>query len=298
MDFKQIEAFVSVAKFKSFSRAAESVYLSQPTISSHINTLENELGVILFDRSGKEVQLTPAGILFLDYAVNMLNTRNEAIHSIAEFYNKIEGELHIACSTTPMRLVLPDALKDFSKKYPGVMFKITEMGSDQVLDSIRHFDSEMGIVGKLVPDARLVYSECADDNLVLITPINERFNRIEEDYIELKDLLHERFILREPDSATRQIFETALISKGYNISRLNILSQVSSMDTVLQLVKNGLGVSVISEGAAAEYMNFNLIRRFYIKDLSLYRKIYMVRYNKRTLSPAAKMFESFVLSKH
>jgi DNA-binding transcriptional LysR family regulator len=79
MDFKQIEAFVNVAKYKSFSKAAEAIYLSQPTISSHIASLENELGVILFDRNGKEVRLTRAGSIFIEYAVNLINIRNTAI---------------------------------------------------------------------------------------------------------------------------------------------------------------------------------------------------------------------------
>lgn len=85
MDFKQIEAFINVAKFKSFSKAAEAIFLSQPTISAHISNLEKELNTTLFDRSSKEVNLTPAGKIFFDYALNLLNIRNNAIYSINEF---------------------------------------------------------------------------------------------------------------------------------------------------------------------------------------------------------------------
>jgi DNA-binding transcriptional LysR family regulator len=144
----------------------------------------------------------------------------------------------------------------------------------------------------MVDDGRLIYSELMDDTMVLITPVNDRFKKIEGDTIEFKDILDERFILREGSSATRQVFESAISPGGYKLSRLNIFCQASGMDAVLQLVRDGLGVSIVSEGAAREYIDFGMVKKFYIKDLYLNRKIYMVKYNRRTLSPAAKMFEN------
>jgi len=296
VDFKQIEAFISVAKFKSFSKAAEAIYLSQPTVSTHINSLENELSVLLFDRSGKDIQLTPAGLLFYDYAINMFNTRNGAIQSIAEFYNKIEGELHIAASTTPCRSILPGIISSFSEKYQKVIFKISEQSSGQVISSIINFDAEIGIVGKKVYNSRLLYTELVNDDLVLITPKGGRFDEFTEDSLNFNEVLNENIILRDLNSATRQIFEAALISANYNINKLKIFCQVSSMDTAIQFVRYGLGVTVISEDAVKDYLDYNLIKRFYLKDLQLKRKIYMVKYEKRTLSPAAKMFEKHALS--
>lgn len=296
MDFKQIEAFINVARFKSFSKAGEAIYLSQPTISTHINTLENELAVSLFDRSGKDVQLTPAGLLFYDYAINMLNTRDEAVYSIAEFYNRIEGEVYIASSTTPCRFLLPVVIKGFSKIYPNVNFKISEKSSGDVIHNVLHYNAEIGIVGKRVLKERLVYTEFAEDNLVLITPFEGRFSQIKDTILDFNDIKSESFILRESSSATRQIFETALTSAGYSIDKLKIFSEVNSIDAVLQFVRYGLGITVISENAAKEYIESNLVKRFYIRDLPLNRKIYMVKHEKRTLSPAAKALESYVLS--
>lgn len=298
MDFKQLEAFMNVARYKSFSKAAEAIYLSQPTISMHINSLESELDVALFDRSGKDIQLTPAGLLLYDYAVNMINMRNQAAQSIAELYDRIEGELNIASSTTPCKCILPQLVKDFSTKFPRVSFKINEVSSGEAISSVLRFDSEIGIVGKKIMSEKLDYNEFSNDNLVLLTPLNSKFQSIKDDYIKFKDIQNERFILREISSATRQIFDSSLSSAGYDPGRINIFSEVSSMEAALQFVKYGLGVTVISESAAKEYIDFNLVKRFYLKDLKLSRKIYLVKYSKRTLSPVAKMFEKFVLAKY
>lgn len=298
MDFKQIEAFVNVAKYKSFSKAAEAIYLSQPTISTHINSLESELKAVLFDRSGKEVQLTPAGKIFYMHAADMINTRNRAIQSIAEFYDRIEGELKISCSTTPCKCILPDIVREFLKKYPSVRFKISEAGSGDVISSLLRYDAELGIVGKMMPDERLEYHDFADDNLVAITPVNGKFSDIKESSLYFKELQQEHFILRQENSATRQIFESALSSSGYDKVKLNVISEVNSMDAALQFVKSGLGVTVMSENAAREYIDSKLVRVFHIKDLPLVRKIYLVRCSKRTLSPAAKMFEKFIFESY
>lgn len=296
MDFKQIEAFINVARFKSFSKAAEAIYLSQPTISTHINTLEKELDISLFDRSGKDINLTPAGLLFYDYAINMLNTRDEAIYSIAEFYNRIEGEICIASSTTPCRFLLPLIIKGFSKIYPNVNFKILEKSSGDVIHNVLNYNAEIGIVGKKTLKEKLTFADFAEDNLVLITPVKGRFSHIDDTTLYLDDIKSESFILRDSSSATRQIFENALALKGYSLDKLKIFSEVNSIDAALQFVRYGLGITVISENAAREYIEANLVRRFYIGDLSLNRKIYMVKHDKRTLSPAGKALESYVLS--
>lgn len=296
MEFKQIEAFVNVAKYKSFSKAAEAIYLSQPTISAHIGSLEKEMGTVLFDRLGREIRLTPAGQIFYEYAVNILNTRDHAMVSIEEYNSEVKGELSIAASTTPCKCILPNLIREFLLVYPNVSFKIMGTGTGEVISHILNFDAEIGIVGRNIPDDRLSYFELADDNLVAVTPRNKKFDNIKDECIDFIDIQHENLILREKDSATRQIFESSLISSGMNINKLNILSEVSSMDTALQFVKYGLGITIMSEDAARDYIECGYVKRFYIKGLPLKRKIYLVKYEKKTLSPAAAAFERFIRS--
>lgn len=285
MDFKQIEAFVNVAKYKSFSKAADAIYLSQPTISAHIASLEQELSLTLFDRNGKDIRLTHGGSLFLEYAINLINIRNTAITNLADYNNKIAGKLTIASSTAPCRFILPKLVTEFKNSHDDVTYDIKEESTKNVVDMIIGGESEIGIVGEVLKDSRLKYSKISDDNLVLVSN-----NSSLPEELELEDIFNEVFILREKGSATRSTFEDALESHGYSPNKLKIFAEVSSLEAVLQFVKNGIGLSVVSELACEDYIKSGLIRKHTVKGLNISRDIFAVIHTKRTLSPASKAF--------
>lgn len=286
MDFKQIEAFINVAKYKSFSKAANSSFLSQPAISSHIASLEKDLKVQLFDRTSKEVALTPAGESFLKYAIEILNTRDRAIKSLSSFNDNVEGVLYLAASTTPCNTIVPQLITEFSRIYPNVSFNVTELNSGQIIENIIRFDTEIGIVGKRTNDEKVEYFKLTEDELVVISPPS--FDFPEE--ITLKTLLKSNFIMREKNSATRKTFEDILRSNDIDIEKLNISYEVNSLDTLIQFVKSGLGVSVVSSKVCDDYASCGLIRKSYIKNIPMQRNIYLAISSKRTLTPTAKAF--------
>lgn len=285
MDFKQIDAFVNVAKYNSFSKAADAIYLSQPTISAHIASLEQELGTVLFDRRSKDVKLTHSGALFLEYAINLVNMRNTAILNISEIGKKISGKLTIASSTTPCRFILPLLVKSFSELYKEVTFDIKEDSTKKVIDMIISGNSDIGIVGEIIPDNKLSYQKISDDFLTVISNNNSLPDRL-----TFEDLLKQDFIVRESGSATRHIFENSLKANGYNFDRVKVLAVVSSLETVLQFVKNGAGISIVSELACKDYINAGLIRKHTVIGLEINRGIYTVTHTKRTLTPTTKAF--------
>jgi DNA-binding transcriptional LysR family regulator len=291
MDFKQIEAFINVAKYKSFSKAAEAIYLSQPTISAHIASLEQELNISLFDRHGKEVRLTKAGSLFLEHAINLVNIRNTAVTSISDFGNKVAGNLNIASSTTPCHFILPSLVKSFYDIYPEVDFSIKEESTGNVIEQILSGEADIGIVGETINDPRLSYDRISDDRLVVISSSPELPQKL-----NINTLLQQSFISREKGSATRNVFENAIKSKGYSIDKLNIFAEVSSLEAVLQFVKCGLGVSVVSELACMDYFTSGLIRKHEIEDIEITREIYMVTHIKRSLPPTARALYKHVKS--
>lgn len=287
MDFKQIEAFVNVAKYRSFSKAAEAIFLSQPTISAHISNLEKELNTVLFDRSSKEVSLTPSGRIFLDYAVNLLNIRNNAVFSICEFEKKITGRLTIASSTTPCRYLVPSFIKKFHRAYSSVEFDVKEDSTKNVIEYVLKGECEIGIVGEIIADERLTYAKIADDNLIIIG------NNTLKDSISIEELLKQRFVLREKGSATRNYFENYLVGLGL-LERLKVSAEVSSLEAVLQFVKNGIGLSIVSEYACDDYIKAGLVKKVDVKGFEIKRNIYIIIHNKRTLSPVARAFYEFV----
>lgn len=291
MDFKQIEAFINVAKHKSFSKAAEAIYLSQPTISAHIASLEQELNTTLFDRNGKDIRLTHAGSLFLEYAINLLNIRNTAITSLASFDSTIAGKLTIASSSAPCRFLVPSYVKSFYDTYQDVNFDIKEESTKNVVDLIISGDAEIGIVGEIIEDNRLNYTKIMDDSLILISS-----NKSLPEKVTIEMLLSQNFILREKGSATRSAFESAFEQGERFLNKLKVFAEVSSLEGVLQFVKNGAGVSIVSELACRDYIDTGLIKGHSVEGLNISRGIYAVIHNKRTLSPAAKTFYKYICS--
>ncbi|MBP1743290.1 MAG: LysR family transcriptional regulator [Firmicutes bacterium] len=294
MDFKQIEAFINVAKFKSFSKAATSSFLSQPAISSHISSLEKDLKIQLFDRTSKEVSLTPAGESFLNYAIDILNTRDKAVRTLSTFNDNIEGNLYLSASTTPCNTLVPGLLQHFHTAYPNVHFNVSEMSSGQIIDNIIKFDSELGIVGNMVNDEKIDCFRLMEDELVVISPVSFKLPEV----LSLKDLLKHDFIMREKNSATRKTFEDMLHRKDVDLSNLKVPYEVNSLDTMLQFVKAGLGVSVVSSKVCRDYVSCGLMRESRIKNLPMTRNIYLVTSSKRTLTPTAKAFFNMCRDKY
>lgn len=283
MEFNQIEAFINVAKFKSFSKAADSIFLSQPAISAHISSLEKELNVQVFTRTSREVFLTPAGESFLKYAIDILNTRDKAICNLVKFNERVSGKLRLSASTTPCNTILPSLIKDFHKLYPDVSFDVVEKSSDKTIENIIKFNSEIGLVGKFVNDEKIKTYSIIEDDLVVISPLDFNF----PDVIDINFLLKYKFVLREQGSATRKTFEDILKKQGIDISKIDVHFEVNNLDTLYQFVKSGLGISIVSKDIFKDYISAGFIRESYIKNVSLKRYIYLVVSSKRTLTPAA-----------
>lgn len=286
MDFKQIEAFVSVARLKSFSKAATAIFLSQPTISSHISALEKELNVQLFDRNSKEVNLTPAGKCFMDYAVDILNTRNMAISTLSDFNKHIHGTLSLEASTTPCNTIVPELIKSFSSLYPEIKFNIMEKGSGEIIKDIINLDCEIGLVGNSTESDKIKSYSVMEDSLVIVSSPELKLPK----KIALDDLKKYKFITREKNSATRKTLENALKGINNGLLELNVCCEVNNLETAIQLVKSGIGISIVSRSVINNYINLGLLNYSIIDGLDLKRNIYLVTNSKRTLTPAARAF--------
>ncbi len=296
MDFKQIEAFVNVIKYKSFSKAAEATFLTQPTISTHISSLEKELGVTLIDRMGKESRPTKQGRAFYNYAINLLHTRERAIDAMENSLKDISGEINIKTSSIPGEHIVPQLIAEFHKLYPKVSFYVEQSDSEKVWNDILDNMGDIGFTGNYRGN-ELKCELLLKDSLVLITPKNEKFMRLREEgnVIGLKSFYQEEFVWREEGSATRKSFEDYCQKVDPNW-KSKTSAIVNHLGTVKKCVSSGLGVSVISriaaeESEAQDYLVFEL------EEIDLKREFYFV-YNKNiTLTPAALKFKEFVLDK-
>lgn len=293
MDFKQLESFVTIAKLKSFSKAAEKLYLTQPTISNHIHLLEKELGTILFNRTNKNITLTRAGDILYEYAISILNKKEHAYFSLNEFKGKIEGILEISSSSIPELYYLTDVICEFSKKYPDVKYSLMKYDTRQVTDKILNGDIDFGIVGAKNDAFQLEYLDIMDDEIALVLPGTGPLSTLES--VTAEDCLKLPLVLREDGSGTRSAVMNFLSEKGIDLESLNIVAEVESNETIKRFVELGLGVSFVSKRSIQREVTEGRLKSLPVNNEWISRKFYFVYHKKRVLSPLSETFKNFIL---
>ena len=294
MDFKQLEAFVYVVKLKSFSKAAQRIYLTQPTISAHINSLEKELDTKLIERGTKYVYPTKPGSILYQYAVKMLNLREDAVCSVKNYNKELKGTLTICASTVPSQNILPKVIAAFREEYPHVTFKILRQDSEPVVERISKGMADIGFCGTDTHNPDCVFESFIQDHLVIITPNTERFRQMRTTGIKADFLKTEPIILREEGSGTRKETEHFLAKAGIDIGELKIAAQFNDPDSIKHAVSQGMGISIISKAAVEDYENFGLLLSFDLSGISMDRHLYIVSHKNNPLSFIGEVFLNFV----
>lgn len=293
MDFKQLETFVAVVKLKSFSKAAENLFITQPTVSNHILNLEKELNTVLINRTNKNVTLTTAGTLLYKYAIDILNKRDTAVFSLNQFKGKIEGILEISSSTIPEQYYLPSLLREFTKTYPDVRYDLKKYDTSQVIHKILSGEIDFGIVGAKKEYTQLSYIEIMNDNIVFVSQNKGKYGNI--DSITINDLCKLPIIMREKGSGTRNVVENSLKEYDLSTNDMNIIATIENTETIKECVKNGLGFTFISDKAVAYDVDNGFMKSINVNGLHFQRKFYFVYHKNRALSPLAETFKKFVL---
>lgn len=289
MDLKQLEIFVAVAKYQSFSKAAKELFLTQPTVSAHIQNLEKELGSVLVNRNNKLITLTRPGEILFEHAIYILNNCKRAVYDIKEYEGKIEGIIDIACSSIPETYILPDFLKSFSSEYPDVKYNISHYDSKYAISEILNERISFGLVGSLIKNDQIEYIDLVDDELVLITPNNTSI-KSNDGFIDLDDLISLNFIMRKEGSGTQTLVESKLKRHKFNINQLNTIAYIESNEAIKEMVRLGLGVSFVSYSSAIDYITLNKVKFFRIKNISFDRNFYFIYSKKKTFTPLENKF--------
>jgi len=297
MEFRQLEAFVNAAKYKSFSKAADATFLTQPTISTHISNLENELGVRLLNRNGRDISLTAHGHEFYSYAVDLLNTREKAMVSVRNLKDDLDGILEIQTSSIPGYSYLPSLMEEFHEMFPKVRFYVEQSDSRIVNDNLLNQRGDVGFTG-YKGNSGLCFEPVFYDKVVLITPDKDMYSVYKNgDEIPVDLFINEPFIMREDGSGTRQETEKALVDGKPVFKNVDVVARMSNMSALKQVVSRGLGVSIVSEQIVKQTAEQERLRYFRIRGLEKKRCFYMV-YNKGTsLTPIAERFVEFVHEK-
>jgi DNA-binding transcriptional LysR family regulator len=293
MDFRALEVFCKIVELKSFSRAAEAVYLTQPTVSGHIKGLEESVGLKLLDRLGREVVPTKAGELLYGYAKQVLALRGQAVQALDEYKGSLKGHLVIGGSNIPGEYVLPPLLARFKTRYPEISVTLKIADSREIIRGVLGGNYELGAVGAKFEDGQLVYVKLLEDELVLALPAGHSWAA--KPSVALSEILEEPIILREVGSGSRKVLEDALESAGMSSRSLIVVAELGSTEAIRQAVKSGAGMSVISVRAIQEDLEWGTIWTVPLEGMRLTRDFYIVYHKNRSRSPLCETFSSFLL---
>jgi DNA-binding transcriptional LysR family regulator len=292
MDLRQLEIFAKVAGLRSFSRAAEALHLTQPTVSEHIRTLEDELGVRLLDRLGRGTGTTRAGQLLLSYATRILALSREARQALEGFQGRMRGELVVGASTIPGEYILPVLLGRFREKFPEVSTTLVIGDSQAVVDWVVEGRVEVGVVGARLPRRGLEFRELMPDEEVVVVPAGHPWQGRAE--ISLDELAGAPLLIRERGSGTRAALEKALERAGIDLGALRIVGEIGSSQAIKQAVKAGMGITIISRIAVEEDCRQGLIAFLRVRDLAVTRAFHLLTHQERSRSPVAEAFRLFL----
>lgn len=290
MDFKQLESFIAIAKYNSFSKAARELYLTQPTLSNHIQNLESELGLLLFDRKGKTIELTSAGKTFKDHAIEIIKKRDSAVFTINDIIGKFDGLLELPSSSVPEEFVLPDVISGFSTQYPGIKFKIHHLDSQDVLESIGDNKYSMGFIGSK-PSSEFESIKVFEDSMVLIGP---KTSGVSRSSITFDEILELPLIMREEGSGSGKIFSKELSNRKKSISDLDIVVITENFSVAKSLVAKNVGYAFIPSSSAKSISLDSNICIYDISDINTNRAFYFIVQKKAVLTPIEIKFLDFI----
>ncbi len=287
MELRHIRLLCLILEQGSVSAAAKSAGLGQPTVSQHLRSLEQELGILLFERRGRRIVPTEAARVFHPYARQAIQILENGRRALDEHLGLVRGKLKLAGSTIPGHYILPSIMADFHSRFPGVEMCLQVGDTQWVVDRVKGADVEIGFVGAKMEQEGLSFEPFAKDELLLVVPSGHELAGRSLDLEGLKQL---PLVSREQGSGTRKNWEEHLRRAGVDLDELKIVAELGSTEAVLRAVKAGMGGAVVSIWAAQGHLVRGELQTVHLFLGKMGRTFYMVTHTSRPLSPSAQKF--------
>ncbi len=242
---RRLQVFHTVARLLSFTKAAESLHMTQPAVTFQVRQLEEYFNTRLFDRTHNRISLTAAGKRVFEYADQIFDLYAKMDNAVRDMTGEISGVLIIGASTTIAEYMLPSLLGDFKKKYPDVNVHLKVSNSDGIVSMVENNDIDLGVVEAPVLNKNLVVENCRNDRLVALVPPQHELSAQRK--VKLNELLKYAYIAREEGSGTREVIEEYLSSAGLKPSDVHVAMELGSPEAIKGAVEAGMGVSIVSE---------------------------------------------------
>lgn len=244
MSDRRLHVFYAVARMLSFTKAAESLHMTQPAVTFQVRQLEEYFNTRLFDRTHNRISLTEAGTKVYEFADRIFLLYNEMENAVRELTGDISGVLILGASTTIAEYMLPSLLGDFKAKYPDVNIRLKVSNTDGIVSMVEQNVIDLGIVEAPVTNKNLAVDVCRTDRLVVITPPGHPLAKSK--VIKLTEIGDYPYICREEGSGTREVILEYLREAGVEAGELNIIMELGSLEALKGAVEAGIGISIVS----------------------------------------------------
>ena len=292
MELKHLLSYATVVRLGSFSRAAEELYIAQPTISLHVRQLEEELQTKLLIRTTKRLELTEKGREVYECAVSILQLRDRITEKCSDGGRQI---IRLGASTIPSAYLLPEILPAYVKQHPATYFTIDQGDSRSVTEKLAEGVIDIGLIGMKPASTDIAAEPFCEDAVVIITPVREPFLTMKESHsATLQRLFEEPVILREEGSGSLKAADTFLANAGYDGDELRVAARTNDPEAIKNLVAGGMGISMISSKAAEDYSRENRVLVFDFPEISGSRQFYIATRKHVGLPASAERFLRFV----
>lgn len=284
MTLRHLKIFLAICENGcNTTKAAEALYITQPAVSLAIKELEQNYGVILFDRIGRRLKITEAGQHFLEYAsriVSLFDDMEKGMKNWDSF-----GVLRVGASITIGAQFLPDYVKTFKGLCPNTEVKALIAPTDQLEQKVLNNELDFALIEGIAHSPSIVTERYMEDELVVICPANGTFT--ENQILSIDEFKQQKFLLREPGSGTREVFERAIGNAGISITPI---WEAMSTSSLVNGVINGLGITVLPQRMVTGPLEHGLVVTIRVEGLNFKRRFKIIHHKEKLLTSSAKVF--------
>jgi DNA-binding transcriptional LysR family regulator len=289
MDLDQLHTFLEIVRLKSFSKAAQTCYRTQPAISAQVRQLEQELNTTLFERLGTKIALTTAGRIFAEHAEKILDMRRRAQDAINELEMVPRGELVIAANEATCIYVLPVVFSEYKKQFPNVQLSVDRSYGARVVDAVLDNLADFGITQLPAHEKKLQVARIHSDEIVLLLPGKHPLSG--KKYVTPRDLVGHPLLLPKTGT-TRARLNTWLESVE---DEIKISMELDSTEMIKRFVMAGLGYSFLAASHCREEVGSGKLSAVSLGPEPMYRKVALIYRKDKALSKAALGFIQVIL---
>lgn len=293
MSDRRLQVFHTVAKLLSFTKAADSLHMTQPAVTFQIRQLEEQFETRLFDRAHNRVTLTDAGKRVFEYAENIFEQYAEMENAIREITGDISGSLVIGASTTVAEYMLPALLGDFKQQNPEVKMRLQVNNTDGIVSMVENNTIDLGVVEGPVNNKHLQVEVCRKDQLVAIVAPNHPLASRKK--VSLSDVMKHPFICREVGSGTREVISEKLKAAGLERQSVSNALELGSPEAIKGAVEAGMGVSILSSVSVNKEIELGTLVAIPISP-KIQRNFSFVRQRNKFRAPAMEELLEFARS--